>query len=129
MSDAGVPPLESHVISPDAPDSNACNWAMLCHLAAFAGYSILPLFGWSLGPLLVWSLKRDEHPFIDEQGREALNFQLSMTIYKVVAVISCIGILVLPVILIADIVLIIIAAVKASSGEHYSYPFTINFVK
>jgi len=58
--------------------------AALCHLAAFAGFSLL-FVGHILGPLVVWLLKRDTSVFIDEHGKESLNFQFSITLYSVVA--------------------------------------------
>jgi hypothetical protein len=60
-------------------NSEERNWAMTCHLASFAGY-VLPL-GNIIGPLVAWLMKRDEFPLVDDQGKEALNFQISMTIY------------------------------------------------
>jgi hypothetical protein len=107
----------------------AMTWGMLCHLAALAWF--LPL-GHLLGPLVVWLVKKDEHPFIDEQGKESLNFQISMTIYGSVAALTLlviIGILLLPAVFIADVVLTIVAAIKASNGESYRYPLTIRFIK
>lgn len=106
------------------------NWGMACHLAALAGWFIP--FGWILGPLVVWLIKRNEFPFVDEQGKEALNFHISMIIYAIVAVILClvlIGFLLLLALAIFQIVLVIIAAVKASNGEHYRYPLTIRFIR
>ena len=60
--------------------------AVLCHLAAFLGV-VLPL-GSLGGPLVVWLLKRQDDPFIDAHGREAVNFQLSMLIYFGLTVIA-----------------------------------------
>ena len=107
----------------------ALTWGMLCHLSALAWF--LP-FGHVLGPLMVWLLKKEDHPFIDEQGKESLNFQISMTIYGFIAGLSIfigIGIVLLPVIFIADIGLTIIAAIKASNGEDYRYPLTIRLIR
>jgi len=108
-------------------------------LAALAGYIGVP-FGNILGPLVIWLIKRDEFPFVDDQGKEALNFQISVTIYgfalaiaSVVMILSCILLPVALLLLIAwmvlQLVLIISAAVKASRGEYYRYPITIRFVK
>ena len=104
---------------------------MLCHLAALVGFIGIPL-GNIIGPLIVWFLKKDEMPFVMEEGKEALNFQISMTIYGIVAgllIFVVIGLLLLPILVIADIVFIIIAAVKASKGESYRYPFTLRLIK
>lgn len=107
------------------------NWAMLCHLAALAMY-VAPPFGHVIGPLVVWLIKREEFPFVDEQGKEALNFQISMTIYFFLAgfmILVVIGIVILPALFVVQIVFIIIAAVKASDGVSYQYPFTIRLIK
>ena len=113
-------------------------WVMLCHLSALAGF-IVPAAGHIVGPLLVWLLKRDESPEIDEHGKESLNFQISMTIYTAILGVICfililvlIGFLLIPllgVLFVADIVLVIIASMKASEGQLYRYPFTIRLIK
>lgn len=106
------------------------NWAMLCHIASFS--AIFTGIGMIVGPLIVWLLKKEEHPFIDEQGKEALNFNISITIYMIasaILILVVIGVLLLIVISIFWFVITIIAAVNASSGNHYQYPLTIRFVK
>lgn len=106
------------------PDQDARTIAMLCHLIALVS-SIL-------GPLLVWLLKKDDSPFIDEQGKESLNFQISIMIYCLIAGASflcLVGIVLLPAVAIFNIVMIIIAAVKTNSGEHFRYPLCIRFIK
>jgi len=104
---------------------------MLCHVIALCGFIGIP-FGNILGPLVVWLLKREEDPFIDAQGKEALNFQISMTIYALVSLILIfilIGFVLLFAIAIVNIVLVIIASIKAYNGESYRYPLTIRFIK
>jgi|CXWL01.1.fsa_nt_gi uncharacterized Tic20 family protein len=110
-------------------DSQARQWAMLAHLSTFAGY-LIP-FGNIVGPLVVWLMKKDELPFVDEHAKEALNFQISMTIWIAIAVASIfcfVGIAITPILVVLDIVFTIIAAIKANSGERYRYPMTIRFV-
>lgn len=105
-------------------------WAMACHLSAFAGY-LLP-FGHIIGPLIVWLIKGKQSPQVDRHGKEALNFQISMTIYLLISavlVFAVIGIFLLAILSIADFILIIVAAVKTRSGEYYRYPLTIRFIK
>jgi len=105
-------------------------WAMLCHLTALGKY-ILPL-GNILGPLIIWLIKKDQSWFVDDQGKESLNFQISMTIYLIIAGLSIfvlIGIVLLPMVALADLVLIIVAAIKANEGVAYRYPLTIRFIK
>ena len=105
-------------------------WAMFCHLAGLAGYAI-PI-GNIIGPLIFWQIKKDEYPFVDEQGKEAVNFQISMALYAVASLllfIICIGPFLLAGVGLVDLVLLIIAAVKANNGQHYRYPLTIRFIK
>ena len=53
-------------------------WGMFCHLAALAGF-IIP-FGNIIGPLIVWQIKKEEFPFVEDQGKESLKFQISIFI-------------------------------------------------
>jgi uncharacterized Tic20 family protein len=79
----------------------------------------------------VWLIKRDDDPFIDYSGKEALNFNISFLIYGVVAaflIILLIGLILLPIVFFVWLVLVIVAAVKTSNGEYYRYPLTIRFV-
>jgi len=103
---------------------------LIAHLCALVGF-IVP-FGHIIGPLVVWLIKKDESAFVDDQGKEAINFQISMTLYAVVAailILVVIGIFLLIGIGILDIVLVIIAAVKANAGEKFRYPLTIRFIR
>lgn len=105
-------------------------WAMVAHLVALAGF-IIPL-GNIIGPLVVWLIKKDESPFVDDQGKESLNFQISITIYCLVAailIVIVIGIFLLIGLGILAVVLIIIAAVKANSGEKFRYPLALRLVR
>jgi hypothetical protein len=105
-------------------------WGMLCHLAAFAGI-IIPIAGNIVGPLIVYLLKKDEYSFVDDQGKESLNFQITVTLLVFASgllIIVGIGALLLAVIGIAALVFTIIAAVKANEGEFYRYPWSIRFL-
>ncbi len=89
-------------------------------------------FGNIIGPLVVWLIKRAEIPAVDAHGKEALNFQISVAIYAIVCLLLMfvvIGIFLLMALGIAALILVIIAAIKASSGELYRYPLTIRFIK
>lgn len=104
-------------------------WDILCHISALAGF-VIP-FGNVFGPLVVWLIKRDQMPSVNEHGKEALNFQISVAIYAIIAwltVFILIGFILLPAVIIGFLVLTIIATVKASNGEFYRYPFTIRFI-
>lgn len=103
-------------------------WGMLCHLSALA---IIFPFGNIFGPLIVWLAKKGESPFVDDQGKESLNFQITFTICCIIASILTvifIGIILLIALAIAFLVLVIIAAVKAYEGEEFRYPFTIRLI-
>jgi len=106
-------------------------FGMFCHLLAFAGIIGIP-FGNVLGPLVMWLIKRNESAFVDQCGKESLNFQISITIYAIVSVILSavlIGIPLLILVGILYIVCVIKASIKANDGETYTYPFSIRFIK
>jgi uncharacterized Tic20 family protein len=105
-------------------------WCVACHLSALAGF-VIPGAGHILGPLIVWLIKRGDSAEIDAHGKEALNFQISMLLYNIVAAILClvlIGFVLLPVLHILNVVFVILAAVKVSEGEMYRYPLTIRLL-
>jgi len=140
---------------PDPQEREARNWAMLCHLAALSLFVGVP-FGNVFGPLLVWVIKGKQAPLVDDQGREAVNFGITMTIFYfmlVVVAVLCIGI---PVVLLAlnkgvaglmalgfsasawlsvlffpavHFILIVVGAVRAANGERHRYPFAIRFIQ
>jgi uncharacterized Tic20 family protein len=116
---------------------------MLCHLLALTAVIGVPL-GNILGPLIVWLIKRDDDPFVDSCGKESLNFQISVTIYGVVlfalmlpaTILPFFGILLVPLIMLGGMALVIgaivytiIAAIKASEGTSYTYPYSLRLIK
>lgn len=112
-------------------------WAALVHAAAFAGL-VIPLFGFLLGPLIVWLAKRDNLPLVDDQGREAVNFQLTMVLIALLGffVILLGAWLILPLfiplgglLLITNVILTIVATVQASEGKRYRHPVCIRFIR
>lgn len=105
-------------------------WGMTCHLSALCGY-IVP-FGNIIAPLIIWLAKRDQSSFIDDQGKEALNFQITVSIAALIAFILIfvvIGAFLLPIIALVNLILIIIAAVTVSKGQPFRYPFCLRLVK
>jgi hypothetical protein len=123
------------------------SWAMLCHIAVFLAI-VIP-FGHVVGPLVVWLVKKDQYPLVDDQGKEALNFQLTMTIFFIILlIVFVVGLLsfiagdfngdfpltflysglALFALGIINLVFIIIAAVRSYRGEKYRYPVSIRFV-
>ncbi len=126
-----VPP---DFVAPPPAASSATNvqerqWAMFSHLAAFSGF-IIP-FGSILGLLVIWLIKKDTMPFVNDQGKEALNFNITVAIAALVAwvlVFILIGFLLLPAVLIFWIVFVIIGTIKANEGVAYRYPLTLRLV-
>jgi uncharacterized Tic20 family protein len=105
-------------------------WAMLCHLSALSGF-IIP-FGSLIGPLVVWQIKKNQYPIVDDQGKEALNFQITITLAAIVSailIVVLVGIALLIAVAIASLVFTIIAAIKANNGETYRYPFCLRLIK
>jgi uncharacterized Tic20 family protein len=106
-------------------------WNVLCHASALAGFFV-PWAGHILGPLIVWLAKRNDSPEIDENGKESLNFQISMLIYNVIAGVLClilIGFILLAILHILNLVLVIVASIQTSEGKLYRYPMTIRLIK
>ena len=106
-------------------------WGMVCHISALCVYIGIPI-GNILAPLVIWLVKKEESPFIDRQGKEALNFQISFSIYGLIAWILCfilIGFLLFAIIIPLHIIFTIIAAVKANDGKNYQYPLCFRFLK
>lgn len=119
------PPLPTSSTS-----SEIRTWCVLCHASALLGL-FFHFFGHLLGPLIVWLIKRDASPEIDANGKESLNFQISMLIYDIIAGILCIVLIGIPILItlwVLNTVFVIIASVKTSNGEFYRYPFTIRFL-
>lgn len=132
--DVNPTPSAPPPVAPPPPSNDssqeARQWAMFAHLSALVGF-LIPL-GSVLGPLVIWQIKKNEFAFVDDQGKEALNFQITVLI----AVLAClllsvvlIGFLLLPVVGIAALVFTIMGGIKANNGETYRYPFTLRLIK
>ena len=114
---------------PAASKKDENMWAMLCHLSTFSGF-IIPLAN-IIAPLIIWSMKKDEFPLVEDQGKEAMNFQISMTIYFICAAILIFILIGIPLLIglaTFDIIVTIIAAVKANEGTKYRYPLAIRLL-
>jgi uncharacterized protein len=110
--------------------SDTKTWAVFCHLCGLLGY-IVP-FGNIAGPIIIWAIKGKEMPSLEKHYKEALNFQISMTIYMMICFILTfllIGFILFPIIIVLDIIFIIKAALAANKGQLYHYPLTIHLVK
>ena len=93
---------------------------------------ILGIFAYFVGPLIIWLIKKDTSPFVADQAKEALNFQITMTLLAVASfVLACIGVgfVILPIVGVVNIVFSILAAVETNKGVAYRYPFALRLVK
>jgi uncharacterized protein len=122
--------------------SDERNWAMAAHLCGllwllggpgliFLPFGSLVLFT-VLGPLIIWRTKGQTMPFVAEQAKESLNFQITVFLLGLVfafLILIFIGILFLWILGVVNLVLVIIAAVQVSSGKPYRYPFCLRLVK
>ena len=127
------PPTQPAPTPPGSNESQARMWNMLCHLGGLV--PCIPC----LCTLLIWQIKKNEFPSVDVHGKMALNFQITMLIVWVAAVIASVvlsfihlGILMrllFPLIGLAYLILVIIAGIKANNGEDYKYPFSFNLIK
>lgn len=130
MSDE-TPPYQSAASNSGLEtDPEARLWGMLAHFAGLIGF-IIP-FGNLLGPLIVWQVKKDQMPFVDDQGKESLNFQITISIAAVVCIVLMlvlIGLVLLPLLGLVALVLMVIAGIKANGGERYRYPFVLRLIQ
>jgi uncharacterized protein len=120
----------NQAVGAGAVDQEVRNTAVAAHLSTLAGL-VVP-FGSVIGPLAVWLTRRDRDPFIDDTGREALNFGISIAIYGLVALAAALMLVGIPLFIagvVAWVVLASLAAVKASQGQAYRYPLTMRFVR
>src|SRR5688572_2727623 len=122
-----VPPPEkpSYV-----PTEDERMWALIAHLSGLIA-SMLGGFTF-LGPLIVWLIKKDQSPFVADQAKEALNFQIAVFIAVLVSVAiamaTCVGAVLIPVVGIGSLVFAVIAAVESSKGAYYRYPYSIRLI-
>ncbi|WP_323137531.1 DUF4870 domain-containing protein [Dyella subtropica] len=138
-----VPPSSSEATPPpsDMPSPEQRQWAMLAHISALLGCLLTGVWfglGCFVGPLIIWLMKKDTMPFVDDQAKEALNFNITMAIIGVVLLLITIltlgigAILAIPagiVIGIAWLILVIMATIKSNEGERYRYPFCLRLIK
>jgi uncharacterized Tic20 family protein len=118
------------------------NWAVAAHLCGllwlaggpgliFIPFGSLVLFT-LLGPLIIWRTKGETMPFVAEQAKESLNFQITVfllaVIFGVLALIL-IGFVLLWILGLVNLILVIIAAITVSDGKPYRYPFCLRLVK
>ena len=113
-----------------SPTAVERNWAVAAHVSGLIAACFFGI-GAVLAPLIIWLVKRDEMPFVADQAREALNFQVTMLLIGFVCwllVFVLIGIPMLFVLGVFDLVCCILAAIKASEGVAYRYPFALRLI-
>jgi len=136
-----IPPPPSEPVA-GTPSAEERQWAMFAHLSALLGALLTGVWGggWGcfIGPLVIWLVKKDTMPFVNDQGKEALNFNITVAIAFVVLFLLSvmtfgIGLIIaIPLWIIIGIswlVFTIIAAIKANEGVLYRYPFTLRLIK
>ena len=138
--DSVVPPPPPHEPPPEPldtavmPSREERQWALFAHLSALLGGLVTSHFfglGCLIGPLVIWLIKKDTMPFVDDQAKEALNFNITVAIAAVVCWILVFGLIGIPLVRrlgLAWLVFVIIASIKANEGERYRYPFTLRFI-
>jgi len=134
------PPSNESAPSSDLPSAQQRQWAMFAHLSALLGLILTGhWFGWGcfLGPLIIWLVKKDSMPFVDDQAKEALNFNITVAIVFFALFVLTLFTLGLGVVIalpigaivgIAWLVFTIIAAIKANEGVRYRYPYTLRLI-
>jgi uncharacterized Tic20 family protein len=113
-----------------APTENERTWGMLAHLSALVGL-VIPLIGNVLGPLVVSIARSDQSVFVAAHAKEALNFNISVTLAALLCALLMlvfVGFLLGSALFIAWLVMTLIAAIKASEGAAYRYPFSLRLV-
>ncbi len=117
-----VPPVMSSELEASSDDRT---WGMLAHLSYFLTFVI----GVScVAPLVIWIIKKDTSEFIEDQAKEALNFQLSAFIVSLLLAVTVCGIPLVIVVLIMSIVYSIQGGMAANRGERYRYPYTFRMI-
>ncbi len=121
--------LDEMGISPEISKEERL-WSTFCHLSCFAIF-LLPPVGHLIAPLILWLIKRHDSAFIDEHGKEAINFQISVSLYAIPCVILTFFLIGIP--LAIGLALFwfgasVYAAIQANDGMVFRYPLTIRFL-
>jgi uncharacterized Tic20 family protein len=103
------------------PNSDERVLAILAH--------VLSIFFWIFPGLIIYLIKKDESAFVSEHAKEAMNFQITLTILYVILFITIIGWVFLWIPWLMQLVFCIIAAIKASDLKLFRYPFTLRLIK
>jgi uncharacterized Tic20 family protein len=113
-----------------APGREERQWAMLCHVSAMLMY--VTAIGGLVAPFVIWLLKREEMPFVADQGKETINFQITILLAlaaSVVLMLVVVGFVVFWALLAFHFIVTLVAAVKVTEGVAYRYPFCWRVLK
>lgn len=129
MSDETAPSNSSSPFTPPSapagtPTKDDCNMALLMYILAI-------ITGW-IGPLIIWLIKKDSSQFVNDQGKEVLNFQITVFIAGIVCgllTMVIIGCFLLPIVVICSLVFTIMGAVAVSKGKAYRFPVSLRLIK
>ncbi len=130
--DAQPAPAQQSVALNTLVSSEEKTWGLCAHLSPLLTFVIPIPFMNVIAPLVLWQAKKDTLPFVAQEAKEALNFQITVSIAAVVLIPFCfilIGIPFLLLLVISAVVFCVIAALKANDGVAYRYPVCFRFVK
>ena len=116
--------MENSALPPPLASQDDKTLGMVMHILCLVGFPII-------GPLIIWLMKKDQSPYLDAQGRELLNFQISYFIYAMISAVLIavlIGIVLIFAVGIASLVFTIIGLVKAADGKVYRFPLCIRML-
>lgn len=132
VSDDPVEPIDSgpdgDTVEYDVSSSDR-TWGILVHAAAFVGF-VIP-FGNILAPLIIWAIKKDGSQFVDDNGKQAINFQITWTVLLFLVgltIFLVIGLVLVPLVALAWVILVVIAIIRASNDQVYDYPLTLDLI-
>jgi len=120
---------------PEPSDGELRQWTVITHVSPLIGL-VVPVAGNIAAPLIIWLIKKPELPGLEPVGKTVLNFQISWSIWMLIA--SAIGFaascLIVPLLLplgvaVAWIIFTAMGSMKASNGEPYEYPLTIKILQ
>lgn len=104
-------------------ERDAQSHATLVHLSGMLFFFVIPL--------IVYLMQQDKSSALAHAAREALNFQITLSIawfFSIAAAAVLIGFLFMPIIALVGIVFSVLAAVATSRGERYRYPLSLRLV-
>ncbi len=108
-------------------DSGERTYTVFLHLSLLLAHLLIPV----IPALIMWLIRKADSPFIDDHGKEAMNFQISLVIYFFASavLVGCgVGVVLLPAVYVLGIVGMIMGAMAAHRGEYFRYPVTMRMI-